>query len=159
MGLKNFGEKKFWEDFWYLDGMKLYHLIYEQKVSLAVLTYQGKVLIVKRSLDSYSHAGKWGFPGGGIEENETAFKAIMRECEEEIGVRPIRVKKLAQDDRITWFKGELLCDPAECVDLDYSEHDDWMLVDEVSMNEYEMIEGMGEVIVKVLSGEEEDEVK
>lgn len=32
--------------------MKLYHLIYEQtdkrKVSLAVLTYQGKVLIVKR---------------------------------------------------------------------------------------------------------------
>jgi len=139
--------------------MKLYHLIYEQKnirkVSLAVLTYDNKVLIVKRSLHEKNHPGMWGFPGGGIEENETAFKAIMRECEEEIGVRPIRVKKLAQDDRITWFKGELLCDPLECIDLDYSEHDDWMLVDEMSMNEYEMIEGMGEVILKVLSGEEE----
>ena len=143
--------------------MKIYHMIYEQKnmrkVSLAVLTYDNKVLIVKRSLHEKNHPGMWGFPGGGIDENETAFKAVMRECEEEIGVRPIRVKKLAQDDRITWFKGELLCDPAECVDLDYSEHDDWMLVDEVSMNEYEMIEGMQEIIVKVLSGEEEDEVR
>jgi mutator protein MutT len=143
--------------------MKLYHLIYEQtdkrKVSLAVLTYQGKVLIVKRSKDSYSHAGKWGFPGGGIDRGETALKAVIRECEEEIGVRPIRVKKLAQNERITWFVGELPYDPLECIDLDYSEHDEWMLVDEVSMNEYEMVEGMMEIIVKVLSGEEEDEVK
>ena len=143
--------------------MKLSDMIYEKssrrKVALAVLTYNNKALIVKRSKDSYTHAGKWGFPGGGIDLNETAFKAVIRECEEEIGVRPIRVKKLAQNERITWFVGEVPYDPEECIDLDYSEHDDWMLVDEGSMNEYEMVEGMQEIIVKVLSGEEEYEVK
>ena len=92
-------------------------MIYEQKnirkVSLAVLTYQDKVLIVKRSVHEKNHPGMWGFPGGGIDENETAFKAVMRECEEEIRVRPIRVKKLAQDDRITWFKVEFVDDVGE----------------------------------------------
>lgn len=140
--------------------MKLSDMIYEKssrrKVALAVLTYNNKALIVKRSKDSYTHAGKWGFPGGGIDLNETAFKAVIRECEEEIGVRPIRVKKLSQNGHITWFRGMLPCDPLECIDLDYSEHDEWMLVDEGSMNEYEMVEGMQEIIVKVLSGEEDE---
>lgn len=140
--------------------MKLSSMLFKpkRKVSLAVLTYDNKVLIVKRSLRENNHPGMWGFPGGGIDEGETPLEAVIRECEEEIGVRPIRVKKLAQNERITWFTGELVCDPLECIDLDYSEHDRWALVDMESMNEYEMIDGMIDVILKVLNGEE-DEIK
>lgn len=139
--------------------MKIYSMLFKpkRKVSLAVLTYDNKVLIVKRSLHEKHHPGMWGFPGGGIDEGETAFKAVIRECEEEIGVRPIRVKKLAQDERITWFSGMLPCDPLECIVLNW-EHDDWSLVGVDDIGDYDMIDGMGEIIVKVLSGEE-DEIK
>lgn len=129
-----------------------------RKVSLGVLIYGNRVLIVRRSMDSDKHGGKWGFPGGGIDQGESSLEAIRRECEEEIGVIPIGLRKLAQNERITWFRGMLPCDPEECIRLNW-EHDDWILVDEGSMNEYEMVEGMMEIIVKVLSGEEEYEVK
>lgn len=135
--------------------MKLYRLLFEQpekttrKVSLGVLTFGNKVLILKRSMDS-KHGGKWGFPGGGIDADETAFKAIIRECEEEIGVRPINLIKLSQNGRITWFRGMLPCDPAECVGLN-GEHDEWALVGLEEVVEYDMIAGMEEMIKHVVS--------
>lgn len=48
----------------------------------------GRVLLLKRAdkgSDTSLH-GKWGFPGGKIEEGESPFSAIMRECREEIGI-------------------------------------------------------------------------
>ncbi len=36
--------------------------------------------------------GNWGIPGGKIENGETLFEGLTRECEEEIGVFPINVK-------------------------------------------------------------------
>lgn len=132
------------------------HTKKKRKVSLAVLIFGKKVFIVKRSFDS-SHGGKWGFPGGGISRGESSLEAVRRECEEEIGVIPIGLRKLAQNERITWFMGKLLCDPFEYIRLN-GEHDDWALVDEESMLGYDMIEGMREIIVKVLSGEEDEVV-
>lgn len=138
--------------------MKLHSIMFEQeesrrKVALAVLAYGGKVLIVRRTLDSWTHAGKWGFPGGGINPGETSLEAILRECEEEIGVVPIGIELLGKDGHITWFMGELPCDPEECIDLELSEHDNWVLVDEESMSGYDMIDGMEEAIALVLAGE------
>lgn len=134
--------------------MKLSHILFEEevrKVSLGVLVYDNKVLILKRSMELESNGGKWGFPGGGIDVGETALEAIIRECEEEIGVRPINLIKLSQNGRITWFRGMLPCDPAECVVLNW-EHDDWALVGVDEVFEYDMISGMNEVIFKVLEG-------
>jgi 8-oxo-dGTP pyrophosphatase MutT (NUDIX family) len=34
----------------------------------------------------------WGIPGGKIEQGETLFEGIIRECEEEIGYFPINAK-------------------------------------------------------------------
>lgn len=45
--------------------------------------YEGSVLLVKRSND-----GRWGFPGGHIEPNETPREAAERECVEELGAYP-----------------------------------------------------------------------
>ena len=36
--------------------------------------------------------GNWGIPGGKIEEGETLFEGIERECEEEIGYFPVDAK-------------------------------------------------------------------
>ena len=38
------------------------------------------------------HPGTWGLPGGKIEESETLFDAIMRECTEEMGSMPRHLK-------------------------------------------------------------------
>jgi 8-oxo-dGTP pyrophosphatase MutT (NUDIX family) len=36
--------------------------------------------------------GNWGIPGGNIENGETLFEGIARECEEEIGIIPSNAK-------------------------------------------------------------------
>ena len=36
--------------------------------------------------------GNWGIPGGKIENGETLFEGITRECEEEIGIFPSNAK-------------------------------------------------------------------
>lgn len=46
---------------------------------------QGKIFIARRAPNK-SMAGKWEFPGGKIESNETHQEALKREMEEEFGV-------------------------------------------------------------------------
>lgn len=48
-----------------------------------ICTKGGKVLMLRRS-----DSGQWAFPGGRIEDGETPEQAALRECEEEIGIRP-----------------------------------------------------------------------
>lgn len=132
--------------------MKLYQMLFtkpKRKVSLAVLTHHNKVLILKRSELEKNHPGRWGFPGGGIDRGETALEAVIRECEEEIGVAPVNVSKLAQNGRITWFKGMLPCSPEECVALNW-EHDRWVMVGLEDIIKYDMIDGMEEMIKHVV---------
>ena len=38
------------------------------------------------------YRGHWGLPGGKIEEGESLYDAIERECQEEIGRMPDHVK-------------------------------------------------------------------
>lgn len=46
---------------------------------------EGKIFIARRAAHK-SMAGKWEFPGGKIEEDETPQQALKREMEEEFGV-------------------------------------------------------------------------
>lgn len=46
----------------------------------------GRVLLMRRTAGSADHGGEWSFPGGGIEDGETAEQAARRELEEETGV-------------------------------------------------------------------------
>jgi 8-oxo-dGTP diphosphatase len=48
----------------------------------------GKILIAQRPPGKYQ-PGLWEFPGGKVEENETAFQALQRELFEEIGIQVI----------------------------------------------------------------------
>jgi 8-oxo-dGTP diphosphatase len=51
----------------------------------AAIIENGRVLACERA-DPPDVAGRWEFPGGKVEEGETEPEALIRECEEELGV-------------------------------------------------------------------------
>jgi len=55
------------------------------RVTAAILMINDKVLIARRRADD-KQAGKWEFPGGKIEDNETPQECLRREMKEEFGI-------------------------------------------------------------------------
>ncbi len=55
------------------------------RVTAAIIENDGKVLIAKRK-KGWRFAGKWEFPGGKIEPNETPEECLKRELKEELGI-------------------------------------------------------------------------
>ncbi len=55
-------------------------------VAAALIDGKGRILLQQRRLGS-EHGGLWEFPGGKVEPGETPQIAIVREIEEELGVR------------------------------------------------------------------------
>lgn len=51
-------------------------------IATAIIAHEGKILAAQRS---YGMKDKWEFPGGKIEEGESAEEACRRECREELG--------------------------------------------------------------------------
>lgn len=52
--------------------------------SHAVITNaQGQVLLLKANYGNFA----WGLPGGALEPNETIHEALIRECQEELGLQ------------------------------------------------------------------------
>lgn len=64
--------------------------------TLLFLVKDGQILLAmkKRGFG----AGKWNGVGGKLEVNETLDQALVRECQEEIGVTPTKYKKVAELD-------------------------------------------------------------
>lgn len=55
----------------------------------------GKVLLSLRDEDAHQ-GGRWEFPGGKVEGGETAQAALVRELNEELGIRPVTQRPLIQ---------------------------------------------------------------
>ena len=55
-------------------------------VVAALINFDGKYLIARRSTGSEEVLGKWEFPGGKVEKDETEEHAIERELKEEFGM-------------------------------------------------------------------------
>ncbi len=55
-------------------------------VTAAILQKDGKILIARRKADDHQ-AGKWEFPGGTQESDETPQACLQREMREEFGIR------------------------------------------------------------------------
>ena len=53
--------------------------------AVALIDARGKILLTKRPTGK-SMAGLWEFPGGKVEEGETAEAALIRELKEELGI-------------------------------------------------------------------------
>lgn len=60
----------------------------------AFLVRDGRVLLGRRAADREWLAGAWDVFGGHIEAGESELDALARELDEEIGIRPIRLRRL-----------------------------------------------------------------
>lgn len=54
-------------------------------VAVGVIKQENKFFLTKRLIDSHQ-GGKWEFPGGKVEENETVHQALSRELKEEVAI-------------------------------------------------------------------------
>jgi 8-oxo-dGTP diphosphatase len=63
------------------------------EVAVGVIIKEGRVYITKRA-DNLHQGGKWEFPGGKKEANETIEEALTRELLEEIGIDIVEQSKL-----------------------------------------------------------------
>ncbi len=61
-------------------------------VGCAVIERNGEILIAQRKPGD-SYAGYWEFPGGKIREGETVEECLVRELQEELGIR-VRPRRL-----------------------------------------------------------------
>lgn len=62
----------------------------------AAIVRAGRVLAAQRSTPAAA-AGRWEFPGGKVEPGETEHDALVRECEEELGVRVEVLSRIGTD--------------------------------------------------------------
>ncbi|SDS10757.1 NUDIX hydrolase [Jiangella sp. DSM 45060] len=58
----------------------------EHRVAVAVLVAGGRVLMCHRRADRTWYPDVWDFPGGHLEDGETAAECARRECGEELGI-------------------------------------------------------------------------
>jgi len=65
-------------------------------VGAAILDDHGRVLGAERA-EPPAMAGMWEFPGGKVEPGEDELDALIRECEEELGVEIEILERLGED--------------------------------------------------------------
>lgn len=53
-----------------------------------------QMLMLQRNDDNDFMPGKWGLPGGHVDEGESIYDAALRECEEETSIMPKHLSKL-----------------------------------------------------------------
>ncbi len=101
----------------------------------AAINDRGRVLACERSSPP-EVAGRWEFPGGKVEPGETEREALVRECDEELGVRVEVGVRVGRDVRLAHGRATLRVYAARLLDADQPqalEHADlrWLGVDEL----------------------------
>ncbi|WP_178841448.1 (deoxy)nucleoside triphosphate pyrophosphohydrolase [uncultured Treponema sp.] len=66
------------------------------KKSIACIAFNGKKVFIARRNPVGQMGGRWEFPGGKVEEGETDEQSIIREFEEEFGVKVHVGQQVAQ---------------------------------------------------------------
>lgn len=106
-------------------------------MACALIRKNGCFLAVRRSR-RMSHPGKWEFPGGKIESEETSFECIVREIREELA---LEIKPIDELVPITWhYPGKFVrLIPIVCEitggELHLAEHDQMQWIDEEHLKE------------------------
>ena len=84
-------------------------------VGAIIFDRKGRVFLAKRGREARNEAGKWEFPGGGVEFNETLEHALVREVREEYGIE-IEVESLLDvvnhmipEEKQHWVSPTFIC--------------------------------------------------
>ena len=122
------------------------------KTSVIGLVKDNKVLILKRGSTANWMPNKWSLVGGVVDSGEEPKEAIIRECFEEIGLKPINVSfnhKIMTNDsgEIYYFNGEL---ESENVKLDY-ENSTFKFIAKDEINNYDFVPYIKEFIIDIFS--------
>lgn len=101
---------------------------------VAAVIYDGPRVLLTRRAPGRHHAGLWEFPGGKVEQGESAEDALVREISEELAVR-IAVGKLVittRDSRIrlSAYRAQIVSGTPELKDHDRLE---WMLPTQLAL--------------------------
>ena len=110
------------------------------KVTAAILEKDGKFLIAKRKKDDVL-GGLWEFPGGKIEDGETAEECLARELKEELEIE-VEVGTLITSNKHVYPNGifELLAYKVEHISGNFvlNDHDEvkWITIDEISKYDF-----------------------
>ena len=84
-------------------------------VGAIIFNQEGKVFLAKRGRGARNEAGKWEFPGGGVEFNETLEQALAREMLEEygflieVGSLLDVVSHIIPDEQQHWVSPSFIC--------------------------------------------------
>jgi putative (di)nucleoside polyphosphate hydrolase len=79
---------------------------YRKSTVALILNRNNQILIIQKQ--SYKD-NEWDFPGGGIDGDETASEAILRELREELGSEKFEIKKIDKNlDKYDWPKNYIL---------------------------------------------------
>jgi putative (di)nucleoside polyphosphate hydrolase len=71
---------------------------FRPNVAAIIINDEGNILVGERS----DVAGSWQLPQGGVEENENKTTAVLREIEEETGLKPADLEILNSTDDICY---------------------------------------------------------
>jgi len=108
------------------------------EVTAAIIVSNGKVFIAKRS-ENMKLPNLWEFPGGKVKENESPEDCVVREIQEELGIR-IQVKRLFATNYHQYDFGDikLIAFLAEPVSgrINLTEHADFKWVDIDDLKNY-----------------------
>jgi 8-oxo-dGTP diphosphatase len=84
-------------------------------VGAVIFNAAGRVFLSRRGKEARNEAGKWEFPGGGLEFGETLEQALVREVMEEYGIE-IEVQELLDvvnhlipDEKQHWVSPAFIC--------------------------------------------------
>ncbi len=111
-------------------------------MKVVILDWEGKCLLIKRSMQSKGNPGKWDFPGGKVDPGETFDEGLMREVFEETKLkisleRPLTVvESESPSNRVIYLfmEGKLLEGNIELSE----EHEDFIWVDPKDLSEMDL---------------------
>lgn len=122
------------------------------KVVAALIMKDGKILIAKRSTGNKNVIGKWEFPGGKVEENETEKHAIEREIKEEFDIL-VRAEKFITNVISKDKKSEIDLKLYLCKYIDgkikLNDHSDYKWVDKDEIFDYDLADLDVELVRKM----------
>jgi 8-oxo-dGTP diphosphatase len=98
----------------------------------AAIVRDGRVLAARRTAPAET-AGRWEFPGGKVDEGETETESLVREVEEELGVRVTVGRWLAGEEQIGPYVLRVALASLAGGELAPTEHDElrWLAADEL----------------------------